>query len=60
MNRELANAFNSLRNAGATNLPSASEVENSPDGTYWINKKKDSSSMWVLTKNKSDSYNVTC
>ena len=58
MNDQLANAFRSLRNAGAQNLPSAEEVDAAANDAYWTGQKKDGGS-WVLTKNRPDSFNVT-
>jgi hypothetical protein len=59
MENSLATAMGALRKAGAQNLPNAEDVKNAENGKFWSGPKKDGS-LWVLTKNNSTSFNVTC
>jgi len=59
MNSHLQKALAALTNSGAQGIPSAKEVENAKDGTTWNGTKKNGSG-WSMTKNKSDSFTITC
>ncbi len=59
MNNALQSALDSLRGAGARNVPETSVIENSPNGSKWFGTKR-SGDKWYMVKHDADSYNVDC
>lgn len=59
MNKALQNAMSELKNAGAKELPSSSQVDEAKNGSSWSGKKSNGD-PWELKKNSEDSYNCMC
>ncbi len=57
MDIALENALDSLRQAGAHNVPQPSVVENSPAGMKWYGERR-KGGRWRLIKHGMGSYNV--